>query len=101
MSNRILQPHELAARGLAVIKPGPATQGEITEMPISSNRNQGDMYTAEEDVTETLPDGRTVQVIGKGGTIPMQEAVKLGLVKTEQKAGPTEKKPADKPSEQK
>lgn len=73
-------------------------------MPLTSNsfqRDQGEMYTAEEDVTRTLEDGRTVQVIGKGGTMPMSEAVKLGLVKTEQKAGPTEKKPADKPSEAK
>lgn len=73
-------------------------------MPISGlsfNRDQGETYTAEEDVTRTLEDGRIIQVVGKGGTIPMSEAVKLGLVKTEQKAGPTEKKPADKPSEQK
>lgn len=71
-------------------------------MPISSNsfirRNPGEeMYTAQEDVTRTLEDGRIIQVVGKGGQIPMSEAVKIGLVKTEQKAGPTEAKPADAP----
>lgn len=73
-------------------------------MPITSgslNRNQGEMYTAEEDVIKTLEDGRTVQVIGKGGQIPMSEAIKLGLVKSEQKAVPSESKPANGPKEKK
>src|SRR5690349_12530910 len=89
MAGRILQPHELAARGLTVVKPGPATQNEVQLMPITSNsfnREQGEMYTAQEDVTRTLEDGRIIQVVGKGGQIPLSEAIKLGIIKPEQKA---------------
>lgn len=105
MPEHILQPHELAARGLTTIKPGPATSNpvlgeETAEVPLYIDRS-GDTYTAEEDVTHTLPDGRTIQVIGKGHTIPIDEAKRLGLIKPEQKQGPTETKPAPAPKEKK
>jgi hypothetical protein len=58
------------------------------------------VYVPEEDVTETLPDGRTVQVAVKGAEMPMTEAVRLGLVKTAPAPGPSETKEAA-PSETK
>jgi len=52
------------------------------------------VYVPEEDVTETLPDGRTIQVATKGAEMPMAEAVRLGLVKTPALVGPSETKEA-------
>lgn len=49
-------------------------------------------YLVQEDVTETLPDGRTIQVAAKGTAIPLTEARRLGLVKDEQQAAPSETK---------
>lgn len=56
-------------------------------------------YTAEKDHIETLPDGRQVQVLAKGITIPIAEAIRLGLVKRagEKKETPAENK-AEKPA---
>lgn len=53
-----------------------------------------EMYTAQEDITETLEDGRTIQIAVKGGQMPMSEARRLGLVKDSQHAGPSETKEA-------
>lgn len=50
------------------------------------------MFTAERDITETLPDGRTIQVATKGGQMPMSEARRLGLVKSSEKPQPAENK---------
>lgn len=53
------------------------------------------MYRVEEDVTETLPDGRTIQVATKGTDLPVAEARRLGLVKDDQTSGPSETKTTD------
>lgn len=53
------------------------------------------MYRVEEDVTETLPDGRTIQVAAKGTDLPLTEARRLGLVKDDQETGPSETKTAE------
>lgn len=57
-------------------------------------------YHVAEDVIETLPDGRTIQIAAAGTDIPLVEARRLGLVKDEQSAGPTETK-VDAPAEAK
>jgi hypothetical protein len=51
-----------------------------------------DMYRVEDDVIETLPDGRTIQVAAKGTEIPIGEARKLGLIKDTVSTGPSEVK---------
>lgn len=56
-----------------------------------------EVYRVTEDVTETLADGRTIQVAAKGTEVPIAEARRLGLVKDAQEAGPSETKaPANK-----
>lgn len=52
-------------------------------------------YRVEEDVTETLADGRVIQVAVKGTDMTMTEAVRLGLVKNDQYVGPSEVKAND------
>lgn len=89
-----LQPHELAERGLI---PAPALDPtkEVHIMAFERTPRPGPgVYVPEEDVTETLPDGRTVQVAVKGAEMPMAEAVRLGLVKAPAPAGPSETKEA-------
>ena len=63
--------------------------------------NNAESYTPTEDVTETLEDGRQIQVAVKGVPMPVAEAEKLGLIKGETKsetptanksAAPTENK---------
>jgi hypothetical protein len=49
-------------------------------------------YQVQEDVTETLPDGRVILVARKGTVIPMAVAIKHGLVKIEAPVGPSESK---------
>ena len=70
---------------------------EVTPMALSNratgNYGQGE-YIPEEDVTETLEDGRMIQIAVKGHPIPMGEAVKLDLVKQGGQPGPSETKPA-------
>lgn len=51
-----------------------------------------EVYRVPEDVTETLADGRTIQVAAKGTEIPVAEARRLGLVKDAQEARPSETK---------
>lgn len=90
----VLGPKELEEMGLNHIF-GPTPTQEATEVAITSsitNMSAGGMYTPEEDVTETLPDGRTIQVAVKGVAIPMAQAIAAGLVKPEVKSGPKEKK---------
>lgn len=116
MDPEILTPRQLKERGLepllgTQLLPSPSTAGvpirgeeiDLT-MPLQYNRAEArntEMYTAEEDVTEELPDGRLIQVAVKGAQMPMREAVKLGLVKPKKEQGPSETKPAQGPSEAK
>lgn len=89
----VLGPKELADMGLAhVFSPLPTEEEEAVPIENLQNMSAGGMYTPEEDVTETLPDGRTIQVAVKGVPIPMAVAIKAGLVKPEVKSGPSEKK---------
>jgi hypothetical protein len=72
-------------------------------MDINMNRTRfgpGNTWTAEEDVTETLPDGRQIQVAVKGAEMPMADAVRLGLVKVSAQPAPSEAKVVE-PSEKK
>lgn len=107
MSDRPLQPHELAERGLwPEPAPGPATAKEITPMAITGLRQPLAQYTLEEDYVETLDDGRTIQIGTKGQGIPMSEAIRLGLADDPEKAkakkvAPEESKPAVGPTESK
>lgn len=50
-------------------------------------------FVPEADITETLLDGRTIQIAARGVPVPYAEAVRLGLVKVEAPTGPTETKP--------
>ena len=61
-------------------------------MDMNRTRTGPGMWTAEEDVIETLPDGRTIQVATKGTEMPMADAVRLGLVKDGAAARPSETK---------
>lgn len=101
----LLQPHELAERGMgpAVFGPMPATTAEVQIMDFDMNRTRfgpGNVYKAEEDVIETLPDGRQIQVAVKGAEMPMADAVRLGLVKVSAQPAPSEAKVVE-PSEAK
>lgn len=58
-----------------------------------------EVYRVTEDVTETLADGRTIQVAAKGTEVPVAEARRLGLVKDKQDAGPSETKTGKKAKE--
>lgn len=60
------------------------------EVNIMSNANEP--FVPEEDVTHTLPDGRTIQLAAKGVPVPQAEARRLGLVKDQQRQGPKETK---------
>lgn len=59
---------------------------EVRAMPTN------EPYVPENDVTETLPDGRVVQLAAKGVPIPQAEARRLGLLKDRQQSGPQETK---------
>jgi hypothetical protein len=50
------------------------------------------VHRVEQDVTETLPDGRTIQVAAAGTELPLEEAKRLGLVKEPEPQGPAETK---------
>lgn len=64
----------------------------ILEEPVPMD-NDDNTYLVEEDVTETLPDGRTIQRAAKGTRMPLAVARQMGLVKdTKQPAGPSESK---------
>lgn len=54
-----------------------------------------DQYVVEEDVVETLPDGRTIQVAAKGSAFSMADARRLGLLKDAGDVGPSEVKTGD------
>jgi hypothetical protein len=51
-----------------------------------------DFYTPENDIVETLTDGRTVLLASAGVPIPMHIARLRGFVKDEQAPGPSETK---------
>jgi hypothetical protein len=94
----VLQPHELAERGLGptVFGPSPTQNMEVNIVDIDMNRARFGPQThiVEEDITETLPDGRTIQVATKGAEMPLTRAVELGLVKVSAQVTPAETKVA-------
>lgn len=96
----VLGPKELVERGLAQVF-GPSPTTEVTRMAITGLERPtiGGEFVPKADVTETLPDGRTIQIAVKGRPIPMSEAIKAGLVKGAQAAGPAETKPQAGPTE--
>src|SRR5436190_6507403 len=107
MADKVLEPHELAERGLGEIfgAPGPTIQPlEVLGMPIVNQpqnpQTQAD-FVPEEDIIETLPDGRTIQKAVAGVPVPYAEAVKQGLIKEPKSQGPSETKPQPGPSETK
>ncbi len=100
MDKDVLGPKQLEERGLGSLfgPPTPTTNPLLGEgtMAVTSGSivRGGEMYTAEEDIIETLEDGRTIQVAVKGAQIPMSEALRLGLVKEQKQQGPSETKTA-------
>jgi hypothetical protein len=93
------QHHQLVEKGLNVFGPSP-TQEEpfmpITGEQFRKHNSGGPLYTAQNDIFETKPDGRVIKGLAAGDSIPMDEAVKRGYVKVEpeKKVGPSEAKPA-------
>lgn len=49
-------------------------------MPIISTERRDDSFVPDEDVTETLPDGRQIQVAVKGQPMPRAAAQAAGLL---------------------
>jgi hypothetical protein len=101
----VLQPHELAEQGLGGMFP-PASfptlpPMEVLDMAIANQppQGQGADFVPEEDVIETLPDGRQVQKAVKGVPIPYADALKAGLIKAPEAQGPKETKPSAGPLE--
>ncbi len=80
----------LASDPLGYVLTTPDAAQRLLEEPMS-NAPTG-RYRVNEDVTETLPDGRVIQVAVKGSEMTMAEASRLGLVKNEHFAGPSEVK---------
>lgn len=76
----------------------PRTPEEVEKltMPLHNpliDQTDDNTYLVEEDVTETLPDGRTIQRAAKGTRMPLAVARQMGLVKdTKQPAAPAETK---------
>lgn len=68
----------------------PSNEGVSAMARIDTTANEP--YIPEEDVTETQPDGRVIQVAAKGVPISYARAVQLGLVKPTKNAGPSEVK---------
>lgn len=65
----------------------------ILEEQVPTMDNDDNTYLVEEDVTETLPDGRTIQRAAKGTRMPLAVARQMGLVKdAKQPAAPSETK---------
>jgi hypothetical protein len=78
-SDKVLQPHELAERGLAPLF-GQPPLAELKETEIMDfRRPTGQTFTPEEDVLETLPDGRVIQVGVAGMPMPLAEAQRMGV----------------------
>jgi hypothetical protein len=64
-------------------------------MPIQGTDRPPDnlgWYEVPDDVYETLPDGRVVQLAVKGASMPLGEAQRLGMVKASQPVEPQELK---------
>lgn len=57
-----------------------------------AHTDPNDPYIPDEDVTETLADGRVVQIAAKGVPVPYAEAVRRGLIKPAKSTGPSEVK---------
>lgn len=60
------------------------------DMVMARHEDPNAPYIPEEDITETLPDGRVIQVAAKGTPVPYPRAVQLGLIKPTKASGPTE-----------
>lgn len=92
------QHQQFIEKGLDVFGPSPTQEEPF--MPITGEQfrkhSSGPMYTAQNDIFETKPDGRVIKGLAAGASIPMEEAVKRGYVKVEpeKKVGPSEAKPA-------
>lgn len=52
-------------------------------------------YIPDQDVTQVLPDGRTIIIAPAGVPVPEARAKELGLIKDPQPQGPTETKDAE------
>jgi len=66
-----------------------------------TNTMSADFFTPENDITETLPDGRLILLAAAGVPIPMHVAVAKGFVKPAQVVEPSETKdvtPSDETS---
>jgi hypothetical protein len=93
------QHQHFVEQGLHVFGPSPTQEEPF--MPITGEQfrkasTSGPLYTAQNDIFETKPDGRVIKGLAAGDSIPMDEAVRRGYVKVEpeKKVGPGEKKPA-------
>lgn len=84
MDKDVLQPHQLEERGLGREvfgpRPTPPVEGHIIMAIAKPVRASGATFTPDEDVIETLPDGRTIQIGVAGVPMPMREAIRMGLV---------------------
>lgn len=115
MNDRVLQPHELAERGLEpIFGPSAPLEKEI-QMDLRTNRQSGATFMPTEDVTKTLEDGRQIQIAVAGVPMPLAAAIDAGLAdeqgqpvaqaKPAKAVGPAEVKEGDgeasKPSEKK
>ena len=71
-------------------------------MPLMSPQHYVAEYVPEEDVMQTLPDGRVLIVAAKGVPMPKTRALELGLIKLEEpKAAPEPKSEKPAPSSNK
>lgn len=70
--------------------------GALLRRRVTKQEAAMEVFRVEADVTETLPDGRTIQVAAAGTEVPIAEARRLGLIKDEKQTGPAEtKKPKE------
>ena len=60
--------------------------------PLFAGGSDPAVYEVPDDVYETLPDGRVIQIAVKGTALPLGEAQKLGLIKMDVKTTPAETK---------
>ena len=70
-------------------------------MALVSKQVDENRYTVQEDVYETLEDGRVIQIATKGAGMSMAEARAAGLVKDQQVVAATENKVVNEGAERK